>query len=298
MSFLDQAERLRRLAAQRKSPILKTPRRTRVITITSGKGGVGKTNFVVNLAIALSKFGKRVYILDADLGLANADVVLGMVPRYNLLDVVQKKKTLAEIAVAGPAGITLLPGGSGLAELADLAEAEREALIEELIQLEGLADILLIDTGAGLSRTVLSFVAAADEMFVVTTPEPTAMRDAYGVIKVAAQQHSQKKISVIVNMVKDAREGREIAERLLTVSRRFLQIDLKFLGSIRADEQVMAAVKQQQPFMLLFPRSRAAENIQEIAGALLELPKEKPRGLAKFFSRLTRLWENETRSLV
>jgi len=298
VSFLDQAARLRRLAAQRKSPILKAPKRTRVITITSGKGGVGKTNFVVNLAIALSMHGKRVYILDADLGLANADVVLGMVPKHTLHDVVQKKKTLAEIAVTGPAGITLLPGGSGLTELADLPDAEREALIEELLQLEGLADILLIDTGAGLSRTVLSFVEAADEMFVVTTPEPTAIRDAYGVIKVAVQKHSQKKISVIVNMARDAREGSETAERLLTVSRRFLQIDLQFLGAIRADLQVVEAVKQQQPFVILFPRSRAAENVQEIAAALLELPQEKPRGLAKFFNRLARLWENGSRSLV
>lgn len=298
MSFLDQAARLRRLAAQRKSPILKAPKRTRVITITSGKGGVGKTNFVVNLAIALSMHGKRVYILDADLGLANADVVLGMVPKHTLHDVVQKKKTLAEIAVTGPAGITLLPGGSGLTELADLPDAEREALIEELLQLEGLADILLIDTGAGLSRTVLSFVEAADEMFVVTTPEPTAIRDAYGVIKVAVQKHSQKKISVIVNMARDAREGSETAERLLTVSRRFLQIDLQFLGAIRADLQVVEAVKQQQPFVILFPRSRAAENVQEIAAALLELPQEKQRGLAKFFNRLARLWENGSRSLV
>ncbi|NLP37368.1 MAG: MinD/ParA family protein [Firmicutes bacterium] len=295
---MDQAARLRRLAAQRKSPILKAPKRTRVITITSGKGGVGKTNFVVNLAIALSMHGKRVYILDADLGLANADVVLGMVPKHTLHDVVQKKKTLAEIAVTGPAGITLLPGGSGLTELADLPDAEREALIEELLQLEGLADILLIDTGAGLSRTVLSFVEAADEMFVVTTPEPTAIRDAYGVIKVAVQKHSQKKISVIVNMARDAREGSETAERLLTVSRRFLQIDLQFLGAIRADLQVVEAVKQQQPFVILFPRSRAAENVQEIAAALLELPQEKQRGLAKFFNRLARLWENGSRSLV
>lgn len=295
---MDQAESLRRLAVQKRSPILKAPRRTRVITITSGKGGVGKTNFVINLSIALSKLGKKVYILDADLGLANADVVLGIVPRYTLQDVVQKRKTLAEIAVTGPAGVTLLPGGSGLAELADLADAEREALIKELLQLEGLADIMLIDTGAGLSRTVLSFVAAADEMFVVTTPEPTAIRDAYGVIKVAAQQYSQKKISLVVNMARDPQEGRETAERLLNVSRRFLQVDLQFLGAIRADEHVVMAVKKQQPFVLLFPHSRAAENIREIAGTLLELPREKPRGLARFFNRLAKLWENEARSWV
>ncbi|MGI6658890.1 MAG: MinD/ParA family protein [Dethiobacteraceae bacterium] len=290
---MDQAERLRQLVwKQQTAPtVLKAKNKSRVITVTSGKGGVGKTSLVVNLAIALSLLGKRVMVLDADLGLANVDIMLGLLPQHTLHDVVRGTKSLADIALDGPAGIRLLPGGSGLSELADLGEKQRKALIDKLAALEESADILLIDTGAGLSRTVLSFVAAADEMLLITTPEPTAIRDAYGMVKVAATQQLQQKIGLVVNLISSEREGKEIAERLLTVSQQFLQVELQYLGGIRADAHVVTAVKQQQPFYLHSPRCRAAGNIRQIAGALLSLPPEQPRGFSGFFNRLAQLWD-------
>ena len=290
---MDQAARLRRLALspQKPQPLEKTKIKSRIITVTSGKGGVGKTNLVVNLSLALAQFGKRVAILDADLGLANLDVMLGVVPRYTLYDVVRGRKNLAEIAIKGPAGVILLPGGSGLTELADLSEEKRRALINDLQLLEDMADIILIDTGAGLSRTVLSFVAAADEMLMITTPEPTAICDAYGVIKVTARQQLQQKINLIVNQVKNAREGKETAERLMRASEKFLQMELQFLGEICSDQRVAMAVKQQQPFITLYPHSAAAENVRRIAGTLLAVPVEKKRGLPGFLYRLVQLWE-------
>lgn len=294
MSFLDQAAHLRQLALEshQLQPKLKKEKiKSRIITVTSGKGGVGKTSLVVNLALAFAQLGKRVTILDADLGLANIDVMLGVVPQHTLYDVVHGRKNLAEIAIRGPEGIILLPGGSGLTELADLPEDKRISLINKLQSLDEAADIILIDTGAGLSRTVLSFVAAADEMLLVTTPEPTAIRDAYGIIKGAAKQQLQQKMQLIVNQVKNAQEGKEIAERLITVSRKFLQVELQFIGSICSDQRVVMAVKQQQPFLNLFPHSQAAENVRRIAAALLAVPVKKTRGLPGFLNRLIQLWE-------
>ena len=175
--MVDQAEQLRRLvsAVPQQRKILRRKRILRVITVTSGKGGVGKTSVVINLAIALALLGKRVVIMDADLGLANVDVIIGLVPVNTLHDVIRGKKTLTEIIITGPEGVKIIPGASGLEELANLTGAQRERLIESLLSLEDMADILLIDTGAGLSQSVLSFVSAADELIVVTTSEPTAL---------------------------------------------------------------------------------------------------------------------------
>jgi flagellar biosynthesis protein FlhG len=290
----DQAERLRELAlaADSRRKIIKQKKIPRIITVTSGKGGVGKTNLVVNLAIALSRLGQRVAIMDADLGLANVDIILGLLPMYNLQDVVRGTKSLEEIIITGPAGLKIIPGGSGLADLANLAADQRGRLLENLLGLENIADILLIDTGAGLSRSVLSFVSAADELIVITTPEPTAITDAYGIIKVVSKYKVHQEIKLVVNQVRDHREGVSIAERFAEVSKKFLQVNIRFIGEICSDQQVSFAVKQQQPFLTLYPRARATQDVQNIAEKLLDIVPEKPRGISGFLSRLTKLMEN------
>jgi flagellar biosynthesis protein FlhG len=289
----DQAERLRQLtlAADAQRGIIKQKKELRVITVASGKGGVGKTNLVVNLAIALSRLGKRVVVMDADLGLANVDILLGLLPMYNLLDVVRGIKTLEEIMVSGPEGMKVIPGGSGLVELANLAMDQRERLMTSLMRLENTADILLIDTGAGLSRAVLSFITAADELIVITTPEPTAITDAYGIIKVVSKYNIHQEVKLVVNQVRDHREGCDIARRFSEVSHKFIQVSIQFLGEICSDQQVVRAVKQQQPFMTLFPRGRASCDVQSIAEKLLDIAPEKTRGVSGFISRLSRLME-------
>lgn len=289
----DQAERLRQLtlAADTQRGIIKQKKIPRVITVASGKGGVGKTNLVVNLAIALSRLGKRVVVMDADLGLANVDIMLGLLPMHNLLDVVRGLKTLEEIMVSGPEGMRVIPGGSGLVELANLAVDQRERLMTSLMRLENTADILLIDTGAGLSRAVLSFITAADELIIITTPEPTAITDAYGIIKVVSKYNIHQEVKLVVNQVRDHREGCDIAQRFAEVSHKFLQVNICFLGEICSDQQVVRAVKQQQPFMTLFPRSRASFDVQSIAEKLLDIAPEKTRGVSGFISRLSRLMD-------
>lgn len=289
----DQAERLRQLTLDTdiQCRVIKETKSPRIIAVASGKGGVGKTNLVVNLAIALSRLGKRVVVMDADLGLANVDILLGLLPMYNLLDVVQGVKTLEEIIIRGPSGVKIIPGGSGLVELANLAGDQRDRLVKGLMRLDELADIVLVDTGAGLSRTVLSFISAADELIVITTPEPTAITDAYSIIKVVVKYNIHKEVKLVVNQVRDQREGNDIADRFREVSNKFLQVGMQFLGEICSDPQVVRAVKQQQPFITLFPRTRASHDIEKIASQLLQVSPPQARGIGNFLSRLSRLLE-------
>ena len=289
----DQAERLRQLtlASAVWQRVVKQRKIPRVITVTSGKGGVGKTNLAVNLGIALSRLGQRVVVMDADLGLANVDIIMGVVPMHSLSDVVRGTKTLEEILISGPEGVKVIPGGSGLADLANLSYEQRDRLLDGLLSLETMAEIMLIDCSAGLSRTVLSFISAADEVIVITTPEPTAITDAYGIIKVVTKYKIHDRVSLVVNQVRDHREASEIAGRFADVSRKFLQVDVNFLGEICSDQQVVRAVKLQQPFITLFPRARATQDVESIAGRLLGLSSAKPRGVGEFLSKLTRLLE-------
>jgi flagellar biosynthesis protein FlhG len=289
----DQAERLRQLtlATTVQQRVVKQRKVPRVITVTSGKGGVGKTNLVVNLGIALSRLGPRVVVMDADLGLANVDILMGIVPMHSLSDVVRGTKTLEEIVISGPEGMKVIPGGSGLADLANLSYEQRDRLLDGLLALENMAEIMLIDCSAGLSRTVLSFISAADEVIVITTPEPTAITDAYGITKVVTKYKIHDRINLVVNQVRDYREANEIAGRFADVSRKFLQVDVDFLGEICSDQQVVRAVKLQQPFITLFPRSRATQDVENIAGRLLGLSLAKPRGVGEFLSKLSRMLE-------
>lgn len=278
----DQAERLRAIVKEN----MTNTNSARVITITSGKGGVGKTNFAINLGIALSKLGQKTLLVDADLGLANVDVMLGLIPKYNLGHVLLGEKKIADIIINGPAGMRIIPSGSGMYKLANLGDKKLAQCLEYLNQLEKESDIILIDTGAGLSKSVLKFVLAAGEVIIVTTPEPTAITDAYGIIKVITASKRDLPLRVVVNMVKNEKEAEEVMERLSAVSQRFLGMDLESLGFIQLDPVVPKAVKEQQPFILSQPRSIVAQNISQIATKLLNGDTPALAGSVPFFQRL------------
>jgi len=298
----DQADKLRALASQIKAgavpkgdpsvPELRpfAKRRARVITVSSGKGGVGKTNISINLALAMRALGKEVLLFDADLGLANIDVLLGMSPRYNLQHFMQGQKTLQEVVTEGPLGLRIIASGNGISQLADLGSQERERMLSHFSLIEESADIVIVDTGAGISQNVIAFAMAADECLVVTTPEPTARLDAYGLIKTLNQEGYLGTIRVIVNMAEDEKEGKEMGELMSTLARRFLNYHVEYLGYVPRDKSVLKAVSSQTPFTIAFPSSAASRAVQEIALRLndLKLPDEKNRetGFKGFLERL------------
>ncbi len=275
----DQAHDLRVLASQRSLPEASLRGRTaRVIAVTSGKGGVGKTTFAANMAVLLARWGKQVILLDCDLGTANVDVLLGLRPRYSLQHVLSRQRRLDEVIVTGPGGVRVVPGGSGLEELANLSSARCEELLHAFAALDGEADVMLLDTGAGISENVLRFVVAAGEAIVVTTPEPTAMADAYALIKLAhrrlallgeeAGAGGAAFLRVVVNQATSEREGRETAQAIVTVAQRFLQAPVESLGWIPSDPLVARAVRAQLPIVDAYPRSPAAMALARLARQL------------------------------
>lgn len=300
--MMDQAERLRQIIdnlklrqAVSQANFLNTMRNktAKVITVTSGKGGVGKTNITVNLAIALSEMGKRVTILDADFGLANIDVLLGIIPKYTLVDVIYDNKNIFEVLSDGPKNIRFLSGGSGVEELLKLDKVQLEKFVANISLLDRLSDVILIDTGAGLSDNVMSFVMAADEVLLVTTPEPTSITDAYALIKMVSNRDKNKKIRVIVNRAENANEAKDILNKLSIVTSKFLELKLDPLGYILQDEMVIKAVKMQQPFALSFPKCQASKHIKEISSKIFDVKNDKPgtenTGIKSFVNRLVNL---------
>lgn len=272
----------------------RTPRQAgakiaRTITVTSGKGGVGKTSLVANMAICLAQAGQRVIILDADLGLANIDVVFGVRPKYNLMDVVDGDMNIDEIMIQGPGGIQIIAGGSGVSELAQLDATKTQRLFNQLRFLEDKTDFLLIDTGAGISDSVISFCQAADQIVVITTTEPTSMADAYGIIKIISGKRPESHISVLVNRADDDNEGLQIHQRLAKVASDFLGFELHYLGTLPQDRNMHLAVRQQTPLLLFSPMSPAAIGIRKIVSqAFHEIPESVNNdGLEGFFNRLT-----------
>ncbi len=283
--MIDQAQKLREIVKGNASTtLLTTP--TRVIAVTSGKGGVGKTNLSVNLGIALAQMENRVLLFDADLGLANVDVVLGLAPQYNLSHVLQGTKSMDEVITQGPGGLKVIPSGSGDYKLANLNEYALEECLQQLNKIEEFTDIMIVDTGAGISNSVLKFVLAAEEVLIVTTPEPTAITDAYGILKMIIQHDLESKVNLVVNMVKNETEGKEVMERLASVSKRFLGVELESLGFIPYDQTVSKSIKAQQPFMLSQPRSLAAQSVRMLAEKLLHRENIAKKGSRVFFERL------------
>ena len=256
---MDQAQALRRLVMD------STQRRAKVVAVTSGKGGVGKSNIAVNLAIRLSAMGRRVILIDADLGTANADVLCNLRPGPTLAHVAANRMTLAQVMIDAPGGFRLVPGASGLATMAALSEFERSRLIQEFTQLDDSADLILIDTGAGVSPNVLGFVAAADQQLVVTTPEPPAITDAYALIKTLRRQQVELDVRVLVNMARDEAEGRAVFGRIEAVCVKFLGLQPRYAGHVALDARVPMAVRRRSPFVLDAPHTEASRCIGQLA---------------------------------
>ena len=280
MTTTDQAGLLREMvASQQRSAVGAVSdqaprRRARTLAITSGKGGVGKSTVSVNLAAALAAEGRKVVLLDADLGTANADVLCNISPRLNLAHVVAGRATLDDVLIDAPGGFRLIPGASGLAQMAALSTFERARLMQQMQQLEFEADLMLIDTGAGVGPNVLGFLMSADEILVVTTPDPTAIADAYAVIKTLhravdrGDRDTMPSIRLLVNMVRDAAEGRAVYDRIAMVCRRFLDLSPSFVGHVVADARVSASIRRRRPFVLDCPGCPAYSCIHQVAHRL------------------------------
>ena len=240
----------------------------RVLAITSGKGGVGKTNISANLSICLAASNKKVVVVDADFGLGNIDVVMNISSRYNIRHVMQGQKRLDEITHIGPGGVEVICGGSGFQELANMSQFERQRLIGELDSLQGNCDIIIIDTSAGIHASVLGFCQAADHTLVVTTPEPAAMTDAYAMIKVLSKQQYPGRISLIVNMADSIAEGKKVYRQIADVAKRFLNVDVYEAGVLYADERLCDAVRTREPVVLSHPKSKISSSLVAMAARL------------------------------
>lgn len=284
----DQAEALRQLVHTRELPKINT---TRIVTVTSGKGGVGKSNFSLNFAMALQKRGYSVLVFDADIGMANIDVLLGTPAPYNLFHLLKREKTIWDIIQTGPGGLQFIAGGSGFQELLRLTEEELEYFAEQVGLLNGHVDFLLFDTGAGLSKETLRFIMAAEETIVVTTPEPTSITDAYALIKMVKSMGNEVPFRLVVNRVLDDREGRQTADNIRQVASKYLGVELPVLGFIPDDAHVSKAVKRQTPLSIAYPDSAATRGIDLIASRfLLEGRESSQRGVSGFLQRMKKLW--------
>ncbi len=282
MSHDDQAGNLRRLMSQ--------ARQTRTIAVTSGKGGVGKSNVSLNLAILLSAAGNRVALVDADLALANLDVLMDADVRWNLSHVIAGSRRLEEVVVNLPSGVQFVPGASGLAGLADLSEFQRAKLLDDLGALEADNDIVIVDTGAGIGPDVLKFASCADTVLVVTAPEPTAITDGYALIKVLAQRDYRGQMSLLVNFAPDRHEARQTYQRISNVARQFLDARVLDAGYVLHDPKVRDAVRKREPFVLAFPRCPASRCVAALAtklcagGVLVERKDGFFRRVANWFA--------------
>jgi flagellar biosynthesis protein FlhG len=258
----------------------------RVVAVTSGKGGVGKTNVVANLAMAFSNLGKRVLVIDADLGLGNLDVLFGVIPQYTLEHVLAGQKSIKDVLVPGPGKIMILPTASGAAHLGDLTSEQKLTLLNALDRLEGEADVFLIDTGAGISSTVLYFNTAAQDIVLVVTPEPTSLADAYAMMKVLSKQHNEKHFDLIVNMVKSDAEAQEVVRKLTLVSEQFLGVSIDFIGAVPFDDYLRMSVCKQKAVVDLYPNARSSQQFGQMAKKILAQPiQEGPKGSLQFLWR-------------
>ncbi len=255
----------------------------RTIAVASGKGGVGKTNITANLAIAFSKMNKKVMILDADLGLSNIDVVLNLATKYNIKHLFTGEKKLKDIIVEGPMGIKILPASSGIQELTALDEFQRLRLIEEFESYDEEIDYLLIDTSSGISPNVAFFCMAAQEILIITSPEPTAMTDAYALIKVLFTKYQEKNFRVLVNSVKDAAEATDVYRRLSAAAEKFLSISLDYIGFVPRDDFLPKAVRKQTALLEAYPDSKAAKSLLDIAEKISNDNNSSVKGTLQFF---------------
>lgn len=289
-SRLDQAAGLRRMV---------NPRPVRAIAVTGGKGGVGKTNVSVNLGVAAAELGQKVMLLDADLGLANIDVVLGLHPKYDLSHVMRGECTLDEVLVEGPAGLKVIPGASGVQALAELSPAEHAGLIRAFSEVAADTELLIVDTAAGISDTVLSFSRASHEIVVVVCDEPASITDAYAIIKLLNRDYGHQRFRVLANMVRTAQEGRELYNKMCKVTDRYLDVTLGFMGAIPYDESLRKAVRAQRPVVQAFPRSRVAQVFRSLAKKIETWPQPSgANGQVQFFVERLIKYSNDFGEIV
>ncbi|NMM61439.1 MinD/ParA family protein [Clostridium sp. P21] len=275
--MMDQAEKLRNLV--QKGKILKQENKLnlnkpRIITVTSGKGGVGKSNFVVNIAIAIQRMGKKVLIFDADIGMGNDDVLMGFLPKFNVYDIIFDNKSIEEVVIEGPLGVKLLPGGTGISKLEEVTEAQREDFINKLSELNDI-DYVIMDTGAGVNRSVLGFITCCEELILITTPEPTSLTDAYSLLKTVNHFKVKDSAKIVVNKTIDAAEGEATYNKFYNVVKKFLNVKLQYLGNMSEDKKLIKAVRQQEPFLISYPNSDVARDIECIAKKIMGIESEK-----------------------
>ena len=285
---MDQAEKLRDIVKKNQ----KTSPKARIFTVTSGKGGVGKSNVAVNLAVQMRKRGKRVIIFDAAFGLANVEIMFGAIPKFNLSDLIYREKSIKEIITPGPMGIEFISGGSGITGVNNLSKEQLKFLVSNLEQLDELADVIIVDTGAGISDNVLEFVMASPEILLLVTSEPSSLTDAYSLLKALHRnkefRQAQSKVKVISNRVVSEEEGIGIYEKLNAVVGQFLNGDLEYVGIIPRDSLLEKAVCQQQPVSILYPEAKSSKAFEQLSGYLLEgvaAPIEEKRGIVQLLSR-------------
>lgn len=288
---MDQAEKLRKMVKEQIAP----RRVARVITVTSGKGGVGKSSISVNLAIALSRLGNRVVVLDADFGLANVEVMLGIRPQYNLADLMFRGKSLSDIITDGPENIGFISGGSGIQELTNLTKDQIVYLIQKLVELDERADIVIVDTGAGIADSVLEFVAASSEVLLIATPEPTSITDAYALLKTLNRKADvslqDTVIKMVANRIDTYEDGKELYDKLSLVVSKFLNLKLEYLGALPQDNSVSKAVMRQKPAIALYPNSQFSKTVISFADILCENTNhnvQNKKGIAQLFTNLLR----------
>lgn len=290
----DQAENLRQLVNNRddRQPTISTLN-TRILTITSGKGGVGKTNFVINLGILLQKMGKKVLIIDADFGLGNVDIMLGLSSPYNLAHVIFNDVDISDVIIEGPAGIMILPGGNGLLELVNLKPKQLESFIKKLEKLDSIVDIILIDTGAGLSTNNIKMILAANEVILVTTPEPTSLMDAYSVIKIVSQIEQDIHFNLVMNKVENIDDANNNIKNIQKAGKRFLNVEISTLGLLDNSSVVSKSIKTQCPFVLEYPHSKISKQLKSIVNSLMGSDNGKNTiNMSTYICRLFKLFEN------
>jgi len=280
----DQAQGLRNLILNRHHREREV-KSTRILTVTSGKGGVGKSNFTLNFALTLQKKGYNVLVFDADIGLANIDVLMGVSAKYNLYHLLKKEKTIWEIIQKGHNNLQFIAGGSGFHDLIRLTEEQLNYFAEQVQQLNGTVDFIIFDTGAGLSKETLKFILAAEETIVVTTPEPTSITDAYAIIKMVHAMNEPVRFKLVVNRVADWKEGKQTADKINLVAKQFLKLDIPALGFVYDDRSVSRAVKKQVPFTVEYPSCPAAQSLGKLTDDYIarQAPSDVQGGAVKSF---------------